>query len=138
LCELVLEAVVDAVYWCAPVATGPFESAVATSRNPGEDAPLKLVSARSVKDGVKPLTLIDWFAVNVVRKLKKPIAQALADGFDTDGPTTVVLLERSNAAPEAAIGLDAATPRQAPVWKITLVLFVHVTDGADSPLPAIL
>jgi hypothetical protein len=74
----------------------------------------------------------------VVRKLKRPTAHALDDGFDTEGPTTVVLLERSNAPPEATIGLVAATPRQAPVWKTTLVLFVQVSDGAGSPLTATL
>ena len=74
----------------------------------------------------------------VVRKLKNAIAQALASVFVTAGPATLVVLVRSSAPPEATIGLAWLTPRQAPVWKIAFVLFVHLTVGATSPLTAIL
>ena len=70
--------------------------------------------------------------------MKNPTAHALAEGFDTDGPTTVGPLVEFKAAPDATIGVTASTPRHAPVSNNAFVLFVQRTDGATSPLTAIL
>ena len=121
------------------MAIGPAESAVATLSQPGEEALPRFASVRLPRPvGVKLEYVAFWPPVTVVRKLKKPIAQAEAEGLLTLGVVTVVVPEVSSAPPEARIGLVAFTPRHAPVSKIAFVFVVHVTVGAVSLLPATL
>jgi hypothetical protein len=139
LCELPLVPVVVPVYWCEPVPTGPAESTVAAFTQAAEAPALMFASARSVKPaGLKLEKLVALSVEVVVRYEKKPTAQALADGFDTGGPATDAPLVRFRAPPDAAIGFAVSTPRHAPVSNNALVLFVHCTVGAVSPLTAIL
>ena len=75
----------------------------------------------------------------VVRKLKNAIAQAFASVFVTVGPATLGVAGEVGAHRlKQRSGWPWSTPRQAPVWKIAFVLFVHRTVGATSPLTAIL
>src|SRR5436189_1648383 len=136
---LVLVELVMPVYWWAPVAIGPLESAVATFWKAGEPAPVRLASARLVRSaGVMLERLVLLLPAAVVRKVRKAIAQALASELGTLGVLTLMLLARSRAPPEATIGLVVLTPRQAPVSKIAFVLFVQWRVGAVSLAAAIL